>query len=147
MNHSPNTAIGDKMAMNSMFCHVREFKPKNESILTYLERVSLFFEVNEIAKGKQVTWLLNMMGAKTYSLVSRTFIGCTSRIKEQEWSSRKSCTGASQWPPGNCRMKAISRSYAWWPGLDKAIKTRVRNCKDCQVVKQTPPKAPLHPWV
>ena len=49
--------------------------------------------------------------------------------------------------PGIVRMKAISRSYVWWPGLDKAIETQVRNCKDCQVVKQTPPKAPLHPWV
>ena len=48
---------------------VREFKPENESILVYLKRVSLFFEVNEIAEDNQVTWLLNMMGAKIYSLV------------------------------------------------------------------------------
>lgn len=59
--------------MNSTFCHVREFKPENESISAYLERVSLFFEVNEIDNEKRVTWLLNMMGAKTYSLV-RTLV-------------------------------------------------------------------------
>ena len=68
-----NTTFGDEMATNSTFCQVREFKPKNESITAYLERVSLFFDINEIAEGKQVTWLLNMLGAITYSLV-RTLV-------------------------------------------------------------------------
>ena len=37
--------------------------------MAYLERVSLFFEANEIARGKRVTWFLNLMGVKTYLLV------------------------------------------------------------------------------
>ena len=49
--------------------------------------------------------------------------------------------------PGIVRMKAIARSYVWWPGLDKAIENQVKSCKPCQTVKQSPPKAPLHPWV
>ena len=50
--------------------------------------------------------------------------------------------------PGIVRMQAIARSYVWWPGLDKAIEHQVKSCKPgCQKVKQSPPKAPLHPWV
>ena len=44
-------------------------------------------------------------------------------------------------------MKAIARSYVWWPGLDKAIENQAKSCKACQTVKQSPPKAPLHPWL
>ena len=48
---------------------------------------------------------------------------------------------------GIVRMKAIVRSYVWWPGLDKAIEKRVKTCKSCQTVNNSPPKAPLHQWV
>ena len=41
-------------------------------------------------------------------------------------------------------MKAVARSYFWWPGLDSHIATLV---KSCQAVKNAPPVAPLHPWV
>ena len=43
-------------------------------------------------------------------------------------------------------MKAIERSYVWWPGLDKAIEKQVKACKSCKIVN-SPPKAPLRPWV
>ena len=48
--------------------------------------------------------------------------------------------------PGVVRMKAIARSYMWWPGLDKALEKVARSCVACQAVKQTPANAPLHPW-
>ena len=47
---------------------------------------------------------------------------------------------------GIVRMKAIARSFVWWPGLDKAVENQVKSCKPCQTVKQLPPKSPLHPW-
>ena len=72
------------MAMNPRFCKVREFKPKSESILTYLKKVSLLFEVNEIAKDKQVTWLLNMLGAKIYFLVRTLFVSADPQSKSME---------------------------------------------------------------
>ena len=50
------------MEKNSTIGHIEEFEPQNKPILVYLERESLFFEGN-----KQVTWLLNLMGEKTYS--------------------------------------------------------------------------------
>ncbi|KAL4007050.1 solute carrier family 7 (D/L-type amino acid transporter), member 10 [Sarotherodon galilaeus] len=37
--------------------------------------------------------------------------------------------------PGICHMKALARSYLWWPGCDG----------DIQELK-SPPVAPLHPW-
>ena len=50
---------------------------------------------------------------------------------------------------GHCgivRMKALSRSYVWWPGLDDAISKVVKGCAGCQSVYSLPAKAPLHPW-
>ena len=44
-------------------------------------------------------------------------------------------------------MKALARSYLWWPGLDKELKECARNCFECQSVKNFPAVAPLHPWL
>ena len=49
--------------------------------------------------------------------------------------------------PGVVRMKAIARSYMWWPGLDREIEQTAKGCQPCQAVKRAPPKSPLHPWV
>lgn len=46
---------------------------------------------------------------------------------------------------GYC-MKALSRSYIWWPELDQGIAKKVKGCKKCQVHQSTPVEAPLHPW-
>lgn len=48
--------------------------------------------------------------------------------------------------PGVVRMKALARSYVWWPGLDQDVENLVRECVPCQANKNSPPKAPLHPW-
>ena len=49
--------------------------------------------------------------------------------------------------PGVTRMKAITRSHFWWPGLDKDLEKLARTCVSCQAVKQAPASAPLHPWI
>ena len=49
--------------------------------------------------------------------------------------------------PGMTRMKAIARSYFWWPKLDQAIEELVSSCDRFGSVKSAPSKAPLHPWV
>ena len=61
------------MASTHTIGTIGEFQPENETIAAYLERVALFFEVNSIADEKKVSWLLNVMGAKTYSLL-RTLV-------------------------------------------------------------------------
>ena len=43
-------------------------------------------------------------------------------------------------------MKALARSYMWWPGMDQAIERLARSCKACQSVKHSPAVAPLRPW-
>ena len=49
--------------------------------------------------------------------------------------------------PGASRMKSVARSYFWYPGLDKDLEDRAHGCVACQAVKNSPPVAPLHPWV
>ena len=48
--------------------------------------------------------------------------------------------------PGVTRMKALARSFVWWPQLDKDIEELVKNCDDCQQSRHLPPVAPLQPW-
>ena len=44
-------------------------------------------------------------------------------------------------------MKAVARSYVWWPGLDEDLETFVRSCQKCQSCHSMPAMAPLHPWL
>ena len=44
-------------------------------------------------------------------------------------------------------MKALARSYLWWPGLNKELEDCAKCCVACQSVKSAPAKAPLHPWL
>ena len=44
-------------------------------------------------------------------------------------------------------MKAVARSYVWWPGLDGDLETFVRSCQKCQSCHSMPAMAPLHPWL
>ena len=44
-------------------------------------------------------------------------------------------------------MKALARSYVWWPNLDKDIESSVKCCLPCLAVQPAPPKSPLNPWL
>ena len=44
-------------------------------------------------------------------------------------------------------MKALARSYLWWPGLDKDLESCVQGCGPCQTTRNAPAPAPLHPWL
>lgn len=48
--------------------------------------------------------------------------------------------------PGITRMKALARSFVWWPAMDKAIEQKVKSCQSCQLHQAMPAKAPIHPW-
>ena len=43
-------------------------------------------------------------------------------------------------------MKALSRSLVWWPNIDRDIENTVKSCRNCQMNKNNPIKAPIHPW-
>ena len=48
--------------------------------------------------------------------------------------------------PGIVTMKALVRSYVWWPNMDNEIEMTVKSCKSCQMNQAIPAKAPIHPW-
>ncbi|KFD67348.1 hypothetical protein M514_05227 [Trichuris suis] len=48
--------------------------------------------------------------------------------------------------PAMVRMKALARSYVWWPQIDEDIEYRVADCVDCQLYRNNPPKAPPRIW-
>ncbi|XP_055689215.1 uncharacterized protein K02A2.6-like [Lutzomyia longipalpis] len=48
--------------------------------------------------------------------------------------------------PGMARMKALARSYVYWPGIDADIESKVRNCVDCATADRTPVKTHLASW-
>ena len=47
---------------------------------------------------------------------------------------------------GVVRMKALARSYVWWPGIDLEIEGLAKGCSGCQRVQHAPKCSPLHPW-
>ena len=48
--------------------------------------------------------------------------------------------------PGMTRMKQLTRSFIWWPSIDKDLEERVKSCDQCQRTRGAPAVAPLHPW-
>ena len=47
---------------------------------------------------------------------------------------------------GMSKLKAIARSFFWWPGLDKQVENMVRNCSQCIRSQSSPKSAPMHVW-
>ncbi|XP_061570024.1 uncharacterized protein K02A2.6-like [Cololabis saira] len=47
---------------------------------------------------------------------------------------------------GVVKMKAVARSYMWWPGIDAQIEQVSKTCQSCQLTQKAPGPAPLHPW-
>ncbi|XP_043063564.1 uncharacterized protein K02A2.6-like [Drosophila ficusphila] len=43
-------------------------------------------------------------------------------------------------------MKALARSYVWWPGLDADIEKAVSQCLACQHTRNFPPRSDVHHW-
>ncbi len=43
-------------------------------------------------------------------------------------------------------MKALARSYVWWPGMDAAVEGCIKSCPVCQESRPSPATAPLYPW-
>ena len=47
---------------------------------------------------------------------------------------------------GVVKIKALARSYVWWPEVNNAIETVTKQCSGCFHERNTPALAPLHPW-
>ncbi|XP_058465077.1 uncharacterized protein K02A2.6-like [Malaya genurostris] len=48
--------------------------------------------------------------------------------------------------PGTQRMKAIARSYVYWPSIDEDIAGYVKTCRHCAATAKSPPHAVPVPW-
>ena len=44
------------------------------------------------------------------------------------------------------KMKALVRSYFWWPNISGQLEELAKGCDGCQLNQRMPTKAPLHPW-
>ena len=47
---------------------------------------------------------------------------------------------------GIVKMKALSRSFLWWPGLDNEIEQLAKPCAGYQINQKLPTKSSLCPW-
>lgn len=47
---------------------------------------------------------------------------------------------------GIVKMKALARSYVWWPCIDKDIELLAKQCKTCAKFSDLSPKTPLTVW-
>ena len=45
------------------------------------------------------------------------------------------------------RIKQLSRTALYWPGLDAQIMDMCRSCHACMKHQNNPPQAPIHPWM
>lgn len=43
-------------------------------------------------------------------------------------------------------MKALARSYFWWPNLDSNIEELTKNCNICNQFRNVTQKSVLKPW-
>ena len=58
------------LTMTTSIGNLAEFHAGKEKVSDYLERVSLYFEANSVAEGKQVAVLLTAIGGETYALLT-----------------------------------------------------------------------------
>ncbi|KAF2890216.1 hypothetical protein ILUMI_15957 [Ignelater luminosus] len=47
---------------------------------------------------------------------------------------------------GATKMKALARSYCWWPSLDADLEKLARSCATCLEMRSDPPKTTLTKW-
>ena len=70
MNDDTTLATSRRIPMATIpFGNLIEFDPKTDSITAYVERITLYFQANEVANGKKVATFLSAIGAKTYALL------------------------------------------------------------------------------
>ena len=48
--------------------------------------------------------------------------------------------------PGIWAMRALSRFYVWWPGIDKDVENHVKQCNPCQQNRPWEPETLLYSW-
>ena len=75
-----------------------------------------------------------------------TFYASGSRIIIPKQGRDKLLEELHQCQPEMVGMKSLTRSYMWWPGLDKDIENKVKSCEECQQQSKSPALAQLNPF-
>ena len=57
------------MAVSPTYGSIDPFRPDNENIVAYLERVEMYIVANSIAEDKKVPTFFSLLGGKVYSLL------------------------------------------------------------------------------
>lgn len=47
---------------------------------------------------------------------------------------------------GIVKMKALARSYVYWPNIDHDLEQLARSCSGCLHTAREPDKVPVHHW-
>ena len=55
--------------MALVFGKMQEFRPEDETIAAYLERVEIYFQANKVAQGNRVAAFLSLIWGKNYTLL------------------------------------------------------------------------------
>ena len=121
----------------------------SEAVARETRRDPILVRVHEsIVKG----WSARVDGDKTYYeqrnelTVHQGYIPWVMRVvipnKVQDRVLRELHDGHS----GVVKMKALARSYIWWPNINAQLEELAKACSGCQQNQNMPTKAPLHPW-
>ena len=68
----------------AVFGHINEFKPDQESLAVYLERVELFFAANNVQAERKVPMLLAVIGSAAYSVLHNLLAPESPKMKTYE---------------------------------------------------------------
>ena len=55
--------------MATTISHIHEFNPDTDSFIVYVERMNIFFTVNDIKTEKRAPVFLNFVGERAYKLL------------------------------------------------------------------------------
>ena len=124
------------------------WSPKCENIECFFLEPEVVTNVTSqmIKRETQVDPVLS----KVYNYVISTQQGCVlwgTRVVVPPCLQEKILHELHEILPGIFRMKALSRSYAWWPNIDAHFGRTVSSCSTCQTMRSAPPTAQIHPWI
>ncbi len=147
---SKNGELSEKVRSVSMMELVRSPVTKKDIRMETLNDSELYEVLKKVMDGE----LLQEMNGVLRPYVLRapeltTEKGCVlwgRRVVVPSSLRKKVLNELHEVHPGMCKMKALARSYVWWPGMDKEIEELVRRCSTCQRQQVRPNAAPIHPW-
>ncbi|XP_062539192.1 uncharacterized protein K02A2.6-like [Armigeres subalbatus] len=115
---------------------------------TVLQFVSKFIEEGCPRDSKSITNpdLLPYYNWRDSLSIVNGYVMLHDRVAVPHQFQRKILRQLHQGHPRVVRMKAIARSFAYWPGIDIEIEEFVRNCSPCCIAGKAPVKTTLESW-